>query len=479
MDLFLAVVIVCIPIVLAIAAYLILHPRSALALLLIIMPFHTLTFLVLSVEMGLPSSLIAVLQMWREMLLVCLAIWVVLRLSSGYRLHLVHPQFMLLCIGFMLFGFVGLLNSPDLIGGIYGYRGTFAPLAFLILILCLPITDQWLRTVTPKLIFVGSLVAMFAIFQSLILGFDFVWKYYAREGVLSSSFIFMGGSLQRAMGTFSSPNQLSLYLVLVLLLALNLFLRSHAQRQKIRLGITLMLLSVALVLTVSRSGWLAAIIGIGFCFLIWKRRRNFVVAAVVGLIVAVPLFFALGLDQHLLNTVQGNEISANYRTGLTVKNIVTAIEHPLGVGFGLVGARATRFGADRQIYNTESYLLQMAMEIGLPGLLMFLLLAGWSFVLVYRNTFAVRSPFLRAWGVTALAAIIAALTHAMFIPDLQDLTVGMYLWFFVGIGLKLVQIQSSARAKVERTTREHLKSETRYLNRHRELEHQTTIARLS
>ena len=59
----------------------------------------------------------------------------------------------------------------------------------------------------------------------------------------------------------------------------------------------------------------------------------------------------MGLDKHLINTVQGDEISANYRSGLALDNIVTAFAHPLGVGFRFIGARANRFSS-MQTYNT-------------------------------------------------------------------------------------------------------------------------------
>lgn len=423
---------------LLILAFFLRGPRLIFAVLLLLLPFHTGVFQVMRVELNLSPTISLILQSWKEVLLFSLLGWVILKILSTQKIIGKHLWMVLLVGMFILIGIISVRLSPSLLEGLYGFRGTFEPYIVLILALMLPLDFNWCKRVIPLLFIVASMVSAFAIFQVLFLGFQYAWKYYSQGGVLPSSFGFMGGSIQRAIGTFSSPNQLSLYLVFLIILILNLVLR---QPESVPGRIVLIGLYItALVFTVSRSGWLALVAGLGFSFMIWRRKLRVVLIASFLAILALVMLYVLDLDNFIMNTLAGREISANYHMSILIDNFKIVLANPFGVGLGRVGARTFRFAnpsGDGVYFATESYLMQTAMELGIPGLLLFLSIVASSGMVIYHNIFRLSDDWSRAVTVSALASLIAAFVHSLLIPGLQDVVVSSYLWFFVGLGMRM------------------------------------------
>lgn len=424
------------------------RPSWLLATYLLIMPFHSLTFQVLGVELGASGASMTLMQSWKDLLLVALLGRALLPALLTGRLRMAHPWVLVLLIFYMLVGVWGVLRSPSLVAGLYGFRGTFEPLALLLITLLLPLSTEWVRRVIPALLIVGGAVSLFAIFQVFVLGYPFFIRYFAVNGHLPTALSFAGGTFPRAIGTFFGPNQFSLYLSFLILLGLNLALRLPRWRWPTLALVGL--LGVALLLTVSRSGWVATLAGVIFSGLIWRRKDVFVLPLLVLMLVAVPLGLALDLDQYLIRTVSLSDPSAAYRLDINQRNLQIVLENPLGIGLGLVGGRAlnTRIlGDNAQLYNSESYYLQTAMELGIPGLLLFLILITSCGYAVYDTIFRLRDRYAVALAVSTFACIVAAMTHAFFIAEFQDLTVASYLWFMVGLAMRLPALEAAEQAR--------------------------------
>lgn len=414
------------------------HPDWLLAGYLLLMPFHSLTFQVLGVELEAGGGVMTLVQSWKDLLLAALLGRALLPVLLTGRLRMVHPWLLVPLALYILVGVTAVLRSPSLVAGLYGFRGTFEPLALLLITLLLPLSMQWVRRIIPALLIVGGLVSLFAIVQVFVLGYPFLLRYFATNGVLPTALSFTGGAFPRANATFSSPNQVSLYLSFLILLGLNLALRLRRWRWPTMALVGL--LGVALLLTVSRSGWVATVAGMLVSGLIWRRKDILVMPLLVLTLIAVPLGLALGLDRYLVRTISLNDPSAAYRLDINQQNLEVVLANPLGIGLGTVGGRAlnTRIlGDNAQLYNSESYYLQTAMELGIPGLLLFLILIGSCGYIVYDTIFRLRDRFTVALAVSAAVCVVAAMTHAFFIAEFQDLTVASYLWFLVGLAMRL------------------------------------------
>lgn len=420
------------------------RPKIGFSLLLLLLPIHTLFFQILRVELRLSSSISILLQSWKDVLLLLLLGWILAKGLSTGKLRFPKASIWLIPTLFLLLfvGIFSLAQSQDYLSGLYSLRGTFEPFLVLALALFLPINITWLQKLLPRLIIIGVLVAGFSIFQSLVLGYPFVLKYYAIDGNLPTSFSFMGGSFQRAMGSFSSPNQLSLYLSFLIILIINQIWRFP--RKNRLYVIAVLILFSALLLTASRSGWVALFAGFGVSFVLWRRKQKTIMIGIGMTLVFLVILFGFGLDEWLLNTVTGREISANYHLSIFLDNLKTIWENPLGVGPGNVGARAYRFGtrsSNINYYATESFLMQFGLEYGMLGIIIFLAILILASMNIYRNIFQISNRWLRGVAVSGLSFLPAALVHSLLIPDLQDMAVSSYLWFFVGISLRLPALE--------------------------------------
>jgi hypothetical protein len=426
----------------SIAVALMVKPCYGVLALLLLMPFHTLFFRILTVDFSFPTIALSIMPLWKEFVIVLLLIRIGFTALQAKRFYITYPWVLWILFFFVLLGVQGLRNSPTLTMGLYSFRSTYEPYLLLPVVLIVSFSSEWLHKVTKYIFVVSLLISAFALYQVWFLGFDFIWKYYSTNGVIPSSFIIMGGQLQRAMGTFASPNQLGLYLAFMIILAFNLALRKVYARWKLTLLI--MVLIVALTFTVSRSSWLALVIGLGFSFTIWRRKHHGILLLIAGLALFFPLLVIMGFDQHLTNTFTGQEIAASYHVDITFENLQTIFSKPLGVGFGHVGARALlfqdTFPAEARYY-TESYILQLALEAGLPATLLFFVLNGGTGLVLYNNIYRVDGRLSHGFTVSACSMLLAALTHAWLIPDLQDITLSMYLWTFVGLGMRMASIE--------------------------------------
>jgi hypothetical protein len=177
-----------------------------------------------------------------------------------------------------------------------------------------------------------------------------------------------------------NPNDLAL--TLNLLLPFAVAQASLARRRSVKLGLwgLAALDAVGVVLTFSRGGFLT-LATVSFLFYRYLRRRQMlpswlVPAALAGLL-ALPLLAHTTYVQHLMtiaNYKSDPTGSAQARFGDMVIATHVALNHPLigaGAGMNTLALNLARGPAWKMIHNVY---LEYAVDLGLPGLLLFLLL---------------------------------------------------------------------------------------------------------
>lgn len=233
----------------------------------------------------------------------------------------------------------------------------------------------------------------------------------------------------------ANPNDLALTVNLLIPLGVALFLTVRRSTLRTLLGTVILLDVVAVILTFSRGGFvtLAAITAI----YVWKWRgraeRRWAWGAIVLALACLPLLPSGYVDR--LSTITDMESDATGSSRLRWIELVSGVRfvagHPIvGTGIGM-NALALRSETNwRTIHNAY---LQYAVELGLPGLMLFLLLLVGcirSVVLVQRRSAqvpALRGLFHIAEGVqiSLLAFAVAALFHP----------VAYHLYFYYMAGL--------------------------------------------
>lgn len=186
----------------------------------------------------------------------------------------------------------------------------------------------------------------------------------------------------RAFATMRGPNTLGAYLILPLMVALYFVIR----RQQLVLASTAGLLGLAaLFLTGSRSAWIGFVVAVltfGVLFLPraqliqWVKVGAIPALALVGILlwaainiapVRLAVFHSSPGDPHLL------EGSTQKHWEATTDGLAYIATHPLGTGPGSAGP-ASFYNSEGNPIISENYFVQVGQEVGILGLLLFLII---------------------------------------------------------------------------------------------------------
>ena len=175
-----------------------------------------------------------------------------------------------------------------------------------------------------------------------------------------------------------NPNGLALTLNLILPLSVALFL--IARRTLVRAGLlaVIALDVIAVVVTFSRTGFLT--LATTFAMYLWKLRKRpeggWAVAALLIAVVCIPLFSSSYLDRvsTIINKDSDPTGSAQARWSDMVAAANLVVRNPI-VGAG-VGTNTLALNEERGPYwlTVHNVYLQYAVDLGIPGLLLFILL---------------------------------------------------------------------------------------------------------
>lgn len=229
-----------------------------------------------------------------------------------------------------------------------------------------------------------------------------------------------GGRLLRAYGTLPHPNVLGGMLALAALVAVAEYARTRSSRYRITLVAALSAILLGLFLTFSRSAWLACAVGLVPLTIVAVRSKErarlwlaaAAVPAIVAAVVLLPAVLGRASGQGRLETRSTAERVASWRDGLAL-----FAAHPFGgVGAGQIDPAAYSLPT---VPTEPAHLvpLQVAVELGLPGLA--LVLAIWWFASLNAR----KDPL-------ALGLFLALSTIALFDHYLWTLWAGNLLLAF-------------------------------------------------
>jgi putative inorganic carbon (hco3(-)) transporter len=243
----------------------------------------------------------------------------------------------------------------------------------------------------------------------------------------------IGGS-----GLTANPNDLALMLNLLIPFAAALFVSGRGVAQRLVTACALLLSIAAVIATFSRAGFLTlAALGVVALVAAARRRPLAALGAVLVLAVSSPLIPAGYLERvstitnisaDTTGSAQGRWSDWTAATEIVVRNPLTGV----GLGQNVLALNQQRGATWREIHNVY---LQYAVDLGLPGLLLFL----WLFVALFRTAGRVRrravtDVALRDAGIVAggvQAALVAFAVAAFFHP------VAYQFYFFCIAGLAL------------------------------------------
>lgn len=247
----------------------------------------------------------------------------------------------------------------------------------------------------------------------------------------------------RATGFFGHWTTYAEVLQLIASLALGLFL---ALRQKISVTGLLLLLALAglvfaLALTVTRGSWIGFAVSAALMLLVTASRRTLL----IGVACAIPLVLAgvfLLQQQRRVGFVDSADQSTSWREMVWREGFDLLVSKPrhllVGVGMDSIKGHWPEwhlFDNGRQpVGHMHSNLLQIALERGVPALILWLLLFAiyirmlWRLV---RNT----TDFARGLATGALGGAVGFFTSGVVHYNWGDSEVIMVFYFIMGLAL--------------------------------------------
>jgi hypothetical protein len=279
----------------------------------------------------------------------------------------------------------------------------------------------------------SSLVAAFAVLQVTVLPVDFLTRFGYGQGTIEPfALVDPAVGAIRVLSTLGGPNQLGSFLILpACLLAAKLWQRRHWAY-----ALPLALVLHGLWHSYSRSAWIGMLVALGWLAFSSVRRRTQItlgigLVLISGLALVASQTFLAGntkLEYYLLHgqvfdrQLGGSDVGrlASLRNGAEA-----AAAAPLGKGLGTAGP-ASYHG--NQVAITENFYLQLALETGFLGLLLF------GCIVVFAGRELSQTGSLT--GKAALAALVGLSVTNLFLHTWADSSTALTFWIISGLAIK-------------------------------------------
>ena len=399
---------------------------GGLLILVAVMPFHAF----LSVWLGSLTGHQALIQGWKEVLIL-----VLVGITTGYlarhpeaRARLKTPLVALIAAYLVVALIVSAVMKPGLTPFIFGLKTNFEGLLLFVIALIMAGARTASKAASLTII-LGVVVATVAVALSFFLPPTFLSHFgYGPSTIEPFRLIGPREFGIRTPGTLGGPNQLGAFLIIPLCLLAS---RALGQWRLMYVPAFVALLG-GIFVSYSRSAWIGAVVGLLIVFVLGLSRRRAIIVAAASVVIGTGLIYALSqtapggnLGYYLFHARAGaavqDDSTAQHAAALT-DAAATIRQAPLGLGLGSAGPAS--FHSDMARIPESSY-LQVALETGLIGLVLFIAIivtVGLKLRAVRRNEVAL--------GV--LGALAGLSMVALFLHGWADSTTNIMFWILAG-----------------------------------------------
>ncbi len=245
-----------------------------------------------------------------------------------------------------------------------------------------------------------------------------------------------------------NPNDMALLTNLLLPLAIGFFLSAGNARRRLAFGALILLMVTAIFATFSRAGFLTLVVTFCCYFVLLRKRPERALAPMLLVVVVFALPFMPGDYLGRLATITdiGSDVTNSAQTRMRDYQAAAALvfDNPLtgtGIGTNMLAMNEARGATWTLIHNVY---LTLAVELGLPGLVLFVLV--WVAALRSAQGMLARTrdqpQFLQLYclaeglKVSLLAFSVAGLFHPV--------AYHFYFYYIAGLAMALPQITLSA-----------------------------------
>ena len=265
--------------------------------------------------------------------------------------------------------------------------------------------------------------------------------YNIERGVKPNFFINDDINYPRIMSTIRDPNSLGAFLILPTLLLASLYGKVKKEKKQLIRGL-LLLHALILLLTFSRAAWLGIIIsGLTLLIISNKKKASFLLKQYWMILVGLIILFGVGLysqrQSYFVRSVVFRIDDKNKATDpdsdqlhvyFIEKGVSGVIKKPMGYGPGTAGIVSIQNENGGTL--TENYYIQIAHEVGVFGLLIFVM--AW----VYVIKLLVQAKSVLGTVLVASACAYAVMAIVMHLWSNEAVAAQWWLLAGVVVGLK-------------------------------------------
>lgn len=419
-----------------------------LGALILLMPFQAFLLTVARFKLGLSEQEFFFFSLWKEYLLG------ILLLLAGIKFIREKKFFEILNLDKAILAFFSLVLVYFVFyeGGIeQKLAGVRYDLEFFVIYFLARIFNFSVKDVKKflKILLIASFSAIaFGLLQAFVippsflvnLGYSLNWNEYVKTGIIPTFEVLSQSlpGLYRIQSTFPGDIQFASFLLMLLSFGLAFAIKLKEKKWWILFGFSLL----ALALTFTRSAWIGAIFSLFLIILVGtkSRRKVFGAMGITVLLVGVLLLATLSKEQIAAIIYHGENkdgqiigSTAEHKSAVS-ESLDVAKKNPLGQGLGSAGP-ASKFAENLVI--PESWYLQIALEFGVFGLIVFLAIIGLLFkelYLIYRKS---TDPFLQYFSLGFLGSLVGLSVQNIFLHTWADTATAYTFWIFVGLMVSL------------------------------------------
>ena len=412
--------------------------RAGLLLLLIIALFSNIISQVLPTEFlgGAELGMGAVL---RDILLLFVLMGWFFRIATKDEARVYIPlkyPLIYICI-IALFIFI----PPEKMAAILGFRNT----AFYIVILYLTAnifsSKQQIKRAMTVIIAFGGLLAVFGLLQPLT-GGALLTRLGFEHGVGGALVRF--GEITRSSAGVDNPLVFGIYMVMLILIAGSLWLST--KKKSILLLVLISLMITALIFTFSRSAVFALTGSLLFISIFLKRYK--LMGGLILILSGILLFSALFSDSIFVQRFFSQDEVSQRVIAIRIAQVERSLQYLndnqlFGIGLGTQGAAKARF-AEGLVPGiiTDNYYFQILTEMGVVGLLVYLLVLVFLFRKGVSIYYSLTDTYLKSLALGIVGIIVAMAIMNLGASTFDSRILNMYFWFFMGILLSLKKVDT-------------------------------------
>lgn len=430
--------------------------------------FHILGVMWLFANSGLPIEAVRAAAAWKELTALALVAVTVLRLATGRAPDLVVRGADLCAFGLvaltglqLLASVAGWGPSTSAVGLAYGVRDlVFGFLLYFVGRATPEIAAR--RTVFAHLFLIGVVTSLIAVLERafitpeglVALGVASYFNNFLDASILTEGnafglpnnyWTYVGGRLlQRAGSVYLSSQGFAISFLLIVPAAASWLMLARRWRAPLYAA-SFAVVCAGLLLTVTRMTILACLLQVLLLLVLWRKPGTVFSLAALGALTAAVLLIAVpGLAGFVWETFTWQTGSSGSHSKDYYNGLVAMVRHPLGAGLATTDQTAARLG--RIGLTNDNLFLKYGVELGLPGLLLFV---GWLATLLWSSVRAAvmatrrqQRGFLAFAAACTLGVAINGATAVVFNLPLLN-----YLFFWTaGVAVAVLDIDAGAHA---------------------------------